>query len=175
MQPNQEKTIVLLLAHRAMLLGYITSIVRDAHLAEDVFQDVSLVVLKKGVALQDEQAFPAWARQIARLEALTALRKRKQAPQLLDQTVLEMLDQHWRASDREPSAARQALSECVQRLSPPARRLIELRYVDNLRGPEVAEKLARPLNTVYVALSRTYRFLSGCIRRRLECEGAAHE
>jgi RNA polymerase sigma factor (sigma-70 family) len=175
MQPNQEKVVLLLLAHRAMLLGYITAIVGDAHLAEDVFQDVSLVVLKKGDALHDEGAFPAWARQVARLEALAALRRRKKHPEPLDPAVLELLDAHWRAGDAEPSAVRAALGECLRRLSPQARRLIELRYVDGLRGPQVAEHLARPLNTVYVALSRTYRFLGGCIRRRLACEGAAHE
>ena len=47
-----------------MLLGYVLSIVRDFHLAEDVFQDASLIVLRKGEQLQDERDFPAWARKV---------------------------------------------------------------------------------------------------------------
>ena len=72
MDPQQERTIALLLSHRAMLLGYITSIVRDPDLAEDVFQNVAVVVLDKAGAVEADKDFPAWVRGVARLEELAA-------------------------------------------------------------------------------------------------------
>ena len=87
-------------------------------------------------------------------------------------SVLELLEDHWSSGDAAPASARKALRECVEKLSPYARQLIQMRYVDDLSGQEVAERLNRSPNTVYVALSRTYRHLAGCVERRLAREGA---
>jgi RNA polymerase sigma-70 factor (ECF subfamily) len=174
MDPHQERSVALLLAHRAMLLGYIVSIVRDADLAEDVFQNVALVVLNKAGAVKEDKDFPPWARRVARLEALTALRRRKRGPELLDQSMLELLEDHWATTDAAPAPARKALRECVEGLSENAGRLIALRYVEGLSPKDVAERLNRSLNTVHVALSRTYRHLADCVQRRLAAGGAAH-
>jgi RNA polymerase sigma-70 factor (ECF subfamily) len=174
MNDSQDRLLVLLLAHRGMLLGYITSIVREPHLAEDVFQNMALVVLKKGHVIKEETQFPAWARKVARLEALTALRKRKNSPELLDQSVLDLLEDHWPAGDNSPHAAGVALRQCMERLAPRARRLIELRYIENVRPADLSAKFARPINTIYVALSRTYRLLATCVKERLAREGVAY-
>jgi RNA polymerase sigma-70 factor (ECF subfamily) len=175
MDPHQERSVGLLLSHRAMLLGYIASIVRDADLAEDVFQNVAVVVLKKAGAVKNDAEFPAWARRVARLEALAALRQRKRSPELLDESVLELLEGHWAATDASPTPARKALRECVERLSPYARQLIRLRYVEDLSAKKVAEQLNRSPNTVYVALSRTYRLLAGCVQHKLARQGEAYD
>src|SRR5271157_5855723 len=159
MDSRQERAVALLLSQRAMLLGYIVSIVRDPDLAEDVFQNVAIVVLDKAGAVAKDEDFPVWARRVARFESLTALRQRKRAPELLDQSVLELLEDQWSATDATPAPARKALRECVEKLSPYARQLIRLRYVDELSALDVAERLNRSPNTIYVALSRTYRHL----------------
>jgi RNA polymerase sigma-70 factor (ECF subfamily) len=172
MDPCQERSVGLLLSHRAMLLGYVASIVRDPDLAEDVFQNVALVVLDKAAAVARDEEFPAWARRVARLESLAALRKRRRAPELLDQAVLELLEDEWSAGDAAPVPARKALRECVDGLSPYAQQLIRMRYVDGLSALDVAERVNRSPNTVYVALSRAYRHLAGCVERRLAREGA---
>lgn len=172
MDPQQERNVALLLSHRAMLLGYVVSIVRDPDLAEDVFQNAAIVILDKAGAVAKDEDFPVWARRVARLESLAALRQRKRAPGLLDQSVLELLEDHWSAADAAPAPARKALRECVEKLSPYARRLIQMRYVEELSAKEVAERLNRSPNTIYVALSRTYRYLADCVERRLAREGA---
>jgi len=155
-----------------MLLGYIVSIVRDPDLAEDIFQNVAIVVLDKAGAVAKDEEFPIWVRRVARLESLTALRQRKRAPELLDSSVLELLEDQWTESDGAPAPARKALRECVKKLSPYAQQLIHMRYVEELSALVVAERLNRSPNTIYVALSRTYRYLAGCVQRRLAREGA---
>ena len=175
MAVDQEHILRLLLAHRAMIVGYITFMVRDGHLAEDVFQEVALVVLKKTGDLESPAGFPAWVRQIARFKALQVLDKKKQSPQPIDQAILELLEDAWAADDRTPAAlAAEALAECVQKLSSRARQMIELRYVDRLSGKDLAEKLSQPLNTVYVSLSRIYRTLSSCVKQRMLQEGVSY-
>jgi RNA polymerase sigma factor (sigma-70 family) len=170
----REQAGARLLTHRAMVLGFIAAIVRDPDLVEDVFQNVAVVVLDKAGAVEADKDFPAWVRGVARLEAFAALRRRRKAPTLLDPVLLDMLESAWSANDAaEP--ADPALGHCLGRLSSSARRLIELRYAEGLSGKAVAERLNRSPNTVYVALSRAYRCLAECVRRRLGQEGAPHE
>jgi RNA polymerase sigma-70 factor (ECF subfamily) len=162
MTVEQDVLVRLLLAQRAMLLGYIGSIVRDAHLAEDVFQDATLVALKKRDELGDVAGFAPWARRIARLEAMNALRRIQKAPRALDTAVLDVLDCHWDEADEGPASA--ALRTCLQRLPARSRQVVELRYRDDLSGKDLAEKLAQPVNTVYVTLARIHRALLECMR-----------
>jgi len=165
MAVEQEVLVRLFLAQRAMLLGYIGSLVRDAHLAEDVFQDVALVAIKKRAELADAEGFPAWARRIARLEAMNALRRRTKAPRPLDGAVLDVLDRHWDAAEEGPASV--ALRRCLKRLPPRSQKLVELRYRDDLSGQALADRLSQPLNTVYVTLARIHRALSECVREVL--------
>jgi RNA polymerase sigma-70 factor (ECF subfamily) len=169
MDAEQDRLARLLLAHRGMLLAYVLAIVRDAHLAEDVFQDASLVILKKGSGLKKESDFPVWARKVVRLEALNALRKRNKAPELLDPATLDLLEPHW-GKEEGPQESADALRGCLEKLGPKARRLIEWRYVAGIRGNALAARLNQPANTIYVALSRIYRLLSTCIQERLANE-----
>jgi RNA polymerase sigma-70 factor (ECF subfamily) len=173
---DREQVLRLLLAQRTMLVGYITSIVRDPHMAEDVFQNVAVLVLKKGPELRQAGAFPAWVREVARREALAELRRHRHTRQPLDDSVLDLLEDHWSAHDNRPLVqATEALRECTKKLGPRARRLIEMRYVQNLRGKDLAEQLGQPPNTVYVAMSRIYRALSVCIKARLAGQGVSYE
>ena len=175
MSVDPERLLRLLLSHRAMLLGYIIARVRQIDLAEDIFQDVAVVILSKGARLNEEAGFAPWARKIARLEALARLRKRRKSPRSLDQAVLEQLEDHWRSQEGGTLAPTlEAVRACTQKLSPGARQLIELRFVHNVRGKDLAAKLGKPANTVYVAFSRIYRALSACIRKRLASDGVIH-
>ncbi len=80
---DQDTALRLLLDHRGMLLGYVNSIVRDQHLAEDVFQEVSLLVVRKHRGIPARESFPGWVRRAARLEALSALRRKRRARQVM--------------------------------------------------------------------------------------------
>ena len=86
--------------------------------------------------------------------------------------MLELIEDEWAASDTAPAPTRKALRECLKKLSPYAAQLIQMRYVEELSALDVADRLNRSPNTIYVALSRTYRYLAGCVERRLAREGA---
>jgi len=174
MAVEHEVLVRLLLGQRAMLLGYLSSFVRDAHLVEDLFQDIALVILKKGQELEDPAGFPLWARKIARFEALNALRRKEKAPRPLDEAVLDVLDRHWTALDDASTPEADALRACLQRMPPRSRQLVELRYRDGISGRELAEKVSQPLNTVYVTLARIHRALSECIKGRLASGRTSH-
>jgi RNA polymerase sigma-70 factor, ECF subfamily len=157
----------LLLRERVKILAYIRSIVRDNHLAEDVFQEIAVLAVRKCAEIRDGCHFLAWMRLTARHRALKAAR-REHRYLLMDERLLEHLDDQWAEHDITSSSDLvEALRHCVERLSPHARNQITLRYVDGISGPRLAEVVDRKLNAVYVALSRIHRSLGDCIRQRL--------
>lgn len=171
---DQGSALRLLLANRAMLIGYINAITGDPTLTEDVFQEVSLVVLAKHASVTNSEGFKPWVRTIARFQSLKAVSRSRSSPVMLVGEAIERLDRAWEDLDRgspqrEPLAA---LTRCLARLTPRARQLVNLRYHQNLSGERIADMLQRPLNTIYVAMSRIHRTLGACIRQELSRRGS---
>jgi RNA polymerase sigma-70 factor (ECF subfamily) len=164
---DQELLVVLLLRERVKLLAYIRSIVRDDHLAEDIFQEVAVLAVRKRDEIRDGRHFLAWMRLSSRHLALKTLRERRHQL-LMDESLLDLLDEQWAEHDLASTADLvEALRHCMERLSPHARNLIKLRYAEGISGTRLAEVVDRSLNTVYVTLSRIHRSLGDCIRQRI--------
>jgi RNA polymerase sigma-70 factor (ECF subfamily) len=179
---DQTAALRLLLANRSMLLGYINVITGDPTLTEDVFQEVSIVVMEKFPDVQDHDGFRPWARTIARFQALKAVNKRRANPVILSGEVIDRLDQAWDLHDSEDprTSTVAALERCIAKLTPRAQELVNLRYHQDLSGQHIAERLRKPLNTIYVAISRIHRTLAECVRAELgrgnstDLSGARH-
>ncbi len=171
---NQGDALRLLLANRTMLLAYINVITGDPTLTEDVFQEVSIVVMEKFAMVENSDGFRPWARTIARFQSLKAVNKRRANRVVLASEAIDRLDQAWEERDRDdPRAASvAALERCIGKLTPRARQLVQLRYHQELSGQDIADRLRKPLNTIYVAISRIHRTLADCVRNELS--GARH-
>jgi RNA polymerase sigma-70 factor (ECF subfamily) len=157
------------------VLAYIRAIVRDYELAEDIFQEVSIIALAKSDSIQDEKHFAGWIRQVARLESLTALRKQGKLPQPLSEVTLDLLDANWDETAQSGRADRiEALRLCLEELTPRSQKIVQLRYGHGMKGAELAEVLQRPLNTIYVAVYRIHRTLAECVRKRVDVGGAGN-
>ncbi|QNN23595.1 sigma-70 family RNA polymerase sigma factor [Planctomycetales bacterium ZRK34] len=164
-----EKLLVqTLLRCRLSTIAFLRAILVDAHLADDIYQDVSLMAVEKRQQFNDADHLAAWLRTAARHRALNAVRDRKSRPLALDADVIERLDMHWPKAPGSTSEVGEALAQCLGELSEYARRLITLRYEHDLSGDKLAEAVGRNTSTVAVALSRTRRTLHNCIHTRLE-------
>ena len=170
---SENAMVRVLLSERARLLAYVWSIVRDATLAEDVFQEVSLLAVEKRNELRDEKALPTWLRRTARFKALAAIRDSQKDRLVLSAKSLDQIDAAWRAQDDTSHEERTiALRQCLSRLSPSARRIVALRYIEGLSGKKVAEVINRSAHTTYVALSRIHNKLRDCIQEKLSVKGS---
>lgn len=170
---EQEALLRHILAERVVLVGYIRSIVRDRHLAEDVYQDVSILAVKKIAEIPSLDVLPGWLRRAARFEALNAIRKQSREHVVFDDGVLDLLDVQWSA---QPTAASSdmldALDACMDELTDNARRILQLRYREELTGQALADALGKPKNTVYVAMSRAHTALAECVSRKTGTQAA---
>lgn len=165
---DQETAMRGILAQEPLLLGFIRAIVGSRQVAEDIFQDLVVLVMRKHAEIPNADALPGWTRRASRFLALKALEKRARERPTMDDELITLLEQTWTAEE-EPAADPYlaALTACRDQLPAHARELLALRYEHGIPGEQIAERLSRPLNTVYVTLSRLHRTLEACIRSRL--------
>ena len=175
MPMDQPTLIRALLRDRAKLHAFIWAMVQNDDLAEDVLQEVMVLVLEKRDKIRDEAHLPAWSRRAARLTAMAALRKKRGNPIPLDNRVLDLLEEEWDKLDRvESSSVADALRTCLAKLTPRSATLIRMRYAEGLKSGQIAAQLKQDVNTIYVALGRIHQALAACVKRELARGGPHH-
>jgi RNA polymerase sigma-70 factor, ECF subfamily len=106
-------------------------VVRDAHAAEDIFQNVALKALKQEIQFPAEGAVLSWAFITARREAIDWLRRHRREMTGLDTEVLELLEQDWTNEPAQHGETRmEALRTCLKTLPAQSSQLLHLRYFE---------------------------------------------
>lgn len=170
-----EALVRVLIRDRAKLLGYIWAILRDHHLADDVFQDVTVLAIQRAADFSDEGHLLLWSRKTARFKALEVLRSKPYRTMSLSEETLDMLAQDWeRADARNTEDEAEHLKGCVDQLTLRSKQILHLRYTEGLTGIQVAEAIDVTVGSVYVALTRIYQALAECIQQRRMEAGQAN-
>ena len=158
---------------RVHLLSFIQLLVADTHAAEDVLQDVSALAITKSDEIKSEHHLLLWLRKSARFKAMNFNSKRKNQAMLFDSAVLDLIEQDWPMHENASSSdTMDALQQCLGKLSPYSRSIIDSRYRDGHTGDKLAQSVGRKTASVYVQLSRIHNALADCVRQQL-AEGQA--
>jgi RNA polymerase sigma-70 factor (ECF subfamily) len=156
--------VQVMLRERLRVTACAAAIVRDAHTADDVFQQVVLAALERKGEFREPAHVVAWALRAARHRAVDVARKRHLRS--LPDDVLDLLEAKWAESSAGGgSDLIDALHGCLGKLGGPARDLLNMRYRDGMTAVAIAYKLRRTADAVYQSLSRTHRVLRECIER----------
>jgi RNA polymerase sigma-70 factor (ECF subfamily) len=156
--------------HQRRLYLYILSQVPSPVAAEEILQDANVIIWSKSRQFQPGTNFLAWCTQIANYEILKFRTKRKRDRLTFsDEFIQQVAEEALERSD-ELERRRAALLNCIQKLRPSDRELIQLRYAPGETGKNLAETLGRPANSVYQSLGRIRRALWECVQRRLATE-----
>jgi len=157
---------------RAELIGYAWMVVGDPDVAEDVFQDVSVVAIRKCDEIEDAEHLVGWLYSAIRLQGLKVRRQQSQDRQLLCQEVLLLLEQ-MRSQSPAPHTEPQhvwALRECIKQLQDMPRKILELRYGQNLKPAAIAKQTGKKIQTIYKTITRAHTALRDCVSQRLAIE-----
>ena len=158
---------LLLQAVQGTLLRYLQNMLSDASLADDVLQDVLLILCRKLGTLREPRLFRPWAFRIASREAVRRLRR----------------ERRWRNENRElkeclngeppPDSAfdhtfeMELVKQSLSTLSPAVRAVIVLHYFECMTLSEVGTVLSLPEGTVKSRLAYGLKSL----RRKLRGAG----
>jgi RNA polymerase sigma-70 factor (ECF subfamily) len=161
-QGDREALRYLYIQYADNVYGYVASIVKDEHEAEDITQMVFaklMTVLPKYE--QRKVPFTSWLLRLAHNAALDHLRRRVPMP------VDEVRSPEERA-DRGPSDDVQIVGQALATLPEDQRTVVVLRHLVGLTPGEIAERLGRSENSIHGLHHRGRRAVQQELRR-LEC------
>lgn len=169
---HREAFARLFAQHDRWLFSYLVILLGNPADAEEVFQEVCVVLWREHEKFQLGTDFVRWVSVIANNQVyrFRAKNKRKSFP--LDERVLSNVADTAVGRADLFEVRREALRNCLGRLTPSDRQIVQQCYDHESRSfKSAAERLGRPANTVYKALNRIRRMLHRCIDQKLATEG----
>ncbi len=123
--------------------GFVGSIVRDRHEAEDITHDVFAKLFGAIHRYEPRDVpFTAWIMRVARNAALDHLRTRRHIPC----EEIRVSDEGYEQVDRHRS---RSLREAFRRLPPEQRDVLVLRHIAGLSPPEIARRIGKTEGAVH--------------------------
>lgn len=138
---DREAFDALLQLVQSDLFRYVSNLVREDGLAEDVLQEVFLRIYRKLGWLREPSFFRPWAYRIATNEAFRQLKRHRRWSE-------EVCDEETLAAIPALPENQLEISPLLAMLSPASRAVIVLHYLHELSLEEVADVLDLPIGTV---------------------------
>jgi RNA polymerase sigma-70 factor, ECF subfamily len=154
----------------AALRGFVVSLVSDFTLVDDILQETFITVTQKATDYQRGTNFRAWVMRIARYKTLQLLQKARPASDRFSPEVIEALCSHEESEDWQMEHQLRQLATCLEQLAPKAKQMVELRYQQAHRPPEIARRVGWTVDAVHVALSKARIALRDCVSKKLAQE-----
>jgi RNA polymerase sigma-70 factor, ECF subfamily len=171
---QRVRLVQVLTRHQLMITAYARAITGDAQLAEDVYQEVAVILAQDPTRIpQAEAEVPVWLRAVTRRKALEVGRQARRTPRLAED-VIELVGEHFEAGPSDGmTTLREAMASCLSSLPQDQRRIIDGRYRDDLTCEDIAAQVGRSVQGVYAVLKRVRVALQDCVERRLGPSGGA--
>lgn len=156
----------------AQLLSYIYSLVHDTTDADDIFQQTSMVLWRQFDQFDRTRSFLPWACGVARLEVSNYLRTRSRRKlYFTDDFNLMLIEAQTELHSDEADARKNALAQCVQKLRPNDREMLDECYGQNDSIESIAARRGRVPQSIHNTLRRIRRSLFDCIRQTIAQQG----
>ena len=169
-QERTEEFLRLLTEHDRTLAIYVTGLVQPLQDAQDILQEGKIVMWRHFGKFKSGTNFVAWGRKILLRQILAYRRKMKHRRHgQLNEDILVLLDVEMDSAIREKRwvEREQALRECLRKLKPEQRELIEQRYRDEASIEKISRQTDKTETAVYQLLYRIRKALQDCVQLTL--------
>ena len=161
-------------ANHKDIRNFLVRRVGNLAVADDLAQEVFLTVIRQLESIHDDRRFRGWLFRIARNKAVDHLRRavREKTTEYDVELLLakESISQAQAQNMAPPEHIMFALRECVAKLNPESRALINSVYVKNISAEKLAKVSNRKSNAVRMSMLRIRKALAKCIRSKLGSE-----
>jgi RNA polymerase sigma-70 factor (ECF subfamily) len=165
-QPNSEQLARLWTESQPVVGAYILSLLPDFHQAEDVLQQVAVLLVREFDKYDQARPFLPWALGIARNLALKSRRDvARSSEHLLSAGLIDQIQEAFQEPSDAWGAVRKALQACLRKQPQKVLELLRWRYAYDLKPAEVAVKMGITSATVRVMLHRAREVLRRCIKK----------
>jgi RNA polymerase sigma-70 factor (ECF subfamily) len=171
--PLSEKEILrFLMQSRERISAAAWLVVKDSHVAEDIFQNTVLKAVTKDVSFEAEAALFSWAFITARRDSLNWCRKHGRESVGIDEDILTLIHQDWQNDHLNPKGNRfELLRDCMEELPQKSEKILRLRYFEGLSCGEIADSISITLDAVYKRISRIQNSLRKCVELKMQPGG----
>lgn len=168
--PRHDLFLRLFTANEPAVRAFVRSLVPTLADANDVMQEVALVLWRKFDEYHSHEDFRRWAFGVAKFKVLAWQRDQARDRHVFGEEMTEVLAHE--ASERSDQlvAQREALRVCLEKLPEEQRRLVDSAYASGSRIDALAASLGRTAMALYKTLHRIRLTLIDCTRRLLAKE-----
>ncbi|TWT85949.1 RNA polymerase sigma factor RpoE [Posidoniimonas polymericola] len=174
---DEELFISLIVRYERRVSAFIKTLLPLDAEVDDLLQEVSVVAWQKFRSFtykgqSPDEPFVSWLCTIAKFQVLCERKKRasKNVVVPFDDSLVEELATLQLEQASYFEERRQALGECVKKLSPQEREIVRLRFGLGQSIPAIADYLGRKQVTAYQTVARIRVKLSNCVRLTLNRE-----
>ena len=114
-----------------------------------MFQECALILWRQFDQYDGQQSFGAWARGIAANKIKQRRNDDGRFPVAFSPETIQAVLDAFERTETSAAPRSEALSECVEELTPKSRQLVNLRYDRNLACADIASETGRTLEAIY--------------------------
>ncbi|TWT90267.1 RNA polymerase sigma factor [Pseudobythopirellula maris] len=171
---DRQLFVELLNENHSRLFGFIYTHVLNLADAEDLFQQVAMVLWTKFDQFERGTEFGSWAMRVADFTIKNFMRGRRRSKVYFsDEVVQRIVDHQTVAPEGQVAQRADALRGCLKKLQATDFKLLEKCYGAESRIKDIARAEGRTAGALYTALSRIRRVLLACIERTLKAEASS--
>ncbi len=149
---------------------FIRGFVRDRAVAEDLLQEVALIIVERFEAYDADRPFIAWALGIARNVVLKHLRSTCRDGKVEFSDAVVQVAEAFERLEPQSEMMKDALANCVSNVRGRSKKVLALRYTEGLELTQISKRLGMTASNVGVLLHRVRASLRDCIERRVSME-----
>jgi RNA polymerase sigma-70 factor (ECF subfamily) len=155
------------------IFAYITTLLPHRADAEDLLQQVSLIMWEKFDAQAPPNDFAAWGSRIAYFKIRDYRRTLRRSRVIFSDAMLDRVAQSLadRALELRLDERHEAMVRCLEKLHRRDREILSERFREGATARSAAERVGLSVDAFYKALARIRRLLDDCVTRTLAAEG----
>lgn len=165
---HSTEFLQLLAKHDRALSLYVFGLIPHNADADDILQETKMIMWRCFDQFEIGTNFIAWARRIAFHQILTYRRKKKKDHLPLSDEMLDQVGERIAELTDQEHLRKNALQSCLNNLKDDHRKIMLLRYDEEMEIDDIAATVKTTPGAVYRALSRLRLSLLDCINNRLK-------
>jgi len=162
-----ERFFSLFMSSQNQIYTYILMVIHNINDADDLMQETATVLWEKFHEFEEDRNFTAWGIGIAHNKILTYLRDHRKTRAKFNDDISTKIIEHAQSVVDEKKERVEAIIKCVGKLKETDRKLISLRYEQDIPIKKMAVLVGRSVDGLYKTMARIHNALQECVRRTL--------
>lgn len=165
---ESDAFVRLMTEHQGRLFAYIFSLLGNPDAANDVLQEVNVVLWRDSREFRHGSNFKAWAFRVAHFQVMAWRQRQIRDRLVFEDDLLEAIATGAREVDDMFDRRQEKLSGCLEKLTPEHREMLRRRYGEDAPLSSLATERGTTANAVMQTLFRIRQRLMQCVARYAE-------